>query len=94
MADQGLVQFLKMSDMAAKQFTKKWFHYPHDTRRLLLQTFVVQHCCTTFVARLSWTVAVLHNKLCNPNLNSNLCNNLRKTLRADWSLVVCLLFAL
>jgi len=37
--------------------------YPNDTRRLLLRTFVAQHCCGTFVARLSWAVAELRNKL-------------------------------
>jgi len=43
-----------------------------DTRRLLLRTFVAQPGCGTSVARLSWTVAELRNKLRNPNLNSNL----------------------
>jgi len=47
-------------------------HYPDDTPKLLLQTFVAQPCCGTFVARLSWAVAELCNKLRNPNLNSNL----------------------
>ena len=48
--------------------------YPDDTRRLLLRTFVAQPGCGTFVARLSWAVAELRNKL-------------RKTLSADWSVV-------
>jgi len=34
------------------------------TYRLLLQTFVAQPCCGTFVARLSWAIY--------PNLNSKL----------------------
>jgi len=37
-----------------------------------LQTFVAQPFCGTFVARQSWAVAELRNKLHNPNLNSNL----------------------
>jgi len=42
------------------------------THRLLLRIFVAQLCCGTYVARLSWAVAELRNKLLNPNLNSNL----------------------
>jgi len=65
-------QCYRTTTTAQHYCTDKRLSNPDDTRRLLLQTFVAQPCCGTFVARLSWAVAELHNKLHIPNLNSNL----------------------